>query len=83
MPCFVNLNEKSLLNMQLIDVKSNKSLSKCHNSPIFILFISFYTFPGAGHLPVHSDPTPGNLPISFTKRVNARGGGGMGPGLID
>ena len=62
--------------MQHIDVKSNESLSKCHDFPkehfacaIFILFINigFYTIPGAGHLAAHSVPTPENLPTSLKK----------------
>ena len=39
---FVNLNEYSLLNMQLTGVKSNnESLSKCHDSPTRILPVQF------------------------------------------
>ena len=44
---------------------------------IFILFIGFCTIPGAGHLPDHSVPTPGNLPISFKKMLMP--GGGVAP----
>ena len=38
---FVNLNEQSLLNMQLIMDLSNESLSKCYDSPKRALPVQF------------------------------------------
>ena len=37
----MNLNERSLVNMQLINVQSIESLSKCHDSPKRTLHVQF------------------------------------------
>ena len=62
--------------MQLINVKINETLSKCHDFSafvIFILLISFLTIPGAGHLPAHVSPKPWEFANFILKNANAGG----------
>ena len=66
--------------MQLIDVKSNKSLSQCHDSPkrtlpcaICILFISFLNDSGGGAFASSQCPHPGEFANFILKNAYAQG----------